>query len=234
MAEFGDARLPERFWSKVRASNDECWEWTASRFQGYGQYWDGSSDRRAHRIAYKTLVGPIPDGFQLDCLCQNLACVNPSHMEPTTTTGPSEGTRICSTCGVEKPLPDGFHRDKRRLSGFRARCKSCHDADVAQRQSEGQARESRRKRDVRYRAKYPERTAAKDAVQRAVRRGELIKPAGCEHCGKEARLHGHHRDYSKPLEVIWLCSPCHGQEHAHERGWTQHLRAAGEGEAGDG
>lgn len=40
--------------------------------------------RAAHRVVYEALVGPIPDGMQLDHLCRNRACVNPMHMEPVT------------------------------------------------------------------------------------------------------------------------------------------------------
>ena len=34
----------------------------------------------------------------------------------------------------------------------------------------------------------------------------------CERCGSE-ESEKHHPDYEKPLEVIWLCRPCHGLEH---------------------
>jgi len=46
-----------------------------------------------------------------------------------------------------------------------------------------------------------------------VRRGTLRRPDTCSKCLKECKPHGHHEDYSKPLEVIWLCQICHN--HAH-------------------
>ncbi len=44
------------------------------------------------------------------------------------------------------------------------------------------------------------------------RRGKLI-PQPCERCGVE-HAQKHHEDYTKPLEVRWLCRPCHLAEHA--------------------
>jgi hypothetical protein len=52
------------------------------------------------------------------------------------------------------------------------------------------------------------------SVNNAVRDGVLEKPLACQVCGStERRIHGHHEDYSKPLEVIWVCPPCHREFH---------------------
>jgi hypothetical protein len=54
--------------------------------QGYGsiaEKLDGHwYPRRAHRVVYECLVGPIPDGLEMDHLCRNTMCVNPAHLEP--------------------------------------------------------------------------------------------------------------------------------------------------------
>ncbi len=50
------------------------------------------------------------------------------------------------------------------------------------------------------------------AVNNAVRDGRLIKTP-CEFCG-DPKVHGHHKDYSRPLDVIWLCAKCHNRLHA--------------------
>lgn len=84
--------LADRFWAKVdvpdadTAWEDECWAWAASLDgKGYGQMSKpGGGHLRAHRVAYELVVGPIPDGLQLDHLCRNRACVNPAHLEPVT------------------------------------------------------------------------------------------------------------------------------------------------------
>lgn len=61
-----------------------CWRWTGSTTGGYGQCNFLRGERRAHRLAYRTFVGPIPEGLVLDHLCRNRSCVNPSHLEPVT------------------------------------------------------------------------------------------------------------------------------------------------------
>lgn len=81
--------LTERFWSKVdrSAGPDACWLWLGAKHPaGYGQAWDPSSHRRrgAHRMAYEGVIGPIPEGLELDHLCRVPACVNPGHLEPVT------------------------------------------------------------------------------------------------------------------------------------------------------
>lgn len=73
-----------RFWSKVN-KGEGCWEWDASTFDdGYGCFWAGKRNHRAHRVSYELLVGAIPDGMMLDHRCFNHACVNPDHLRPAT------------------------------------------------------------------------------------------------------------------------------------------------------
>ena len=82
----------ERFDAKwTPEPNTGCWLWTGVvDRKGYGQFRVGSqadSTRRlvkAHRWAYEHLVGPIPEGRQIDHLCRVPWCVNPEHLEPVT------------------------------------------------------------------------------------------------------------------------------------------------------
>lgn len=75
-------------WSRIVERIDitvDCWYWTGKPANtGYGQINRNGVVRNPHRIIYKVLVGDIPDGLQLDHLCRNRICVNPSHLEPVT------------------------------------------------------------------------------------------------------------------------------------------------------
>lgn len=62
----------------------------------------------------------------------------------------------------------------------------------------------------------PEKKHATTVVNNALRDGRLIR-GKCESCGTGDRVEGHHDDYSKPLQVRWLCAPCHGSHHAQMR-----------------
>jgi hypothetical protein len=78
----GDALV--RFWRKVRKLDDGCWRWVGRvKSNGYGTFFPARRDCwNAHRWAYTVLVGPIPDGLELDHTCRNTWCVNPAHLEP--------------------------------------------------------------------------------------------------------------------------------------------------------
>jgi hypothetical protein len=46
---------------------------------------------------------------------------------------------------------------------------------------------------------------------------KLVNPKICEKCGSDYYVQGHHEDYSKPLDVIWLCCKCHMKRHREIR-----------------
>lgn len=74
-----------------------------------------------------------------------------------------------------------------------------------------EGRAYQRKIDQMMREKYPKRRAARDAVNKAIKDGVLIRPEYCELCKMKCPIHAHHPDYSKQLEVQWLCVGCHNK-----------------------
>lgn len=56
------------------------------------------------------------------------------------------------------------------------------------------------------------RHEARWKTRRAIASGKLTRQP-CEVCG-EPKTQAHHEDYTKPLEVQWLCVSCHRARHA--------------------
>lgn len=86
----------EEFWDHIERRDDGCWLWTGPILRdGYGKIWiNGFGYRRAHRVAYELVHGPVPDGLDLDHMCHNAdetcgggvtclhrRCVHPAHLE---------------------------------------------------------------------------------------------------------------------------------------------------------
>jgi len=61
----------------------------------------------------------------------------------------------------------------------------------------------------------PEKEQARTWVKREIKSGRLKKPEICPRCGRtDSRIEAHHDDYSKPAQIEWLCSLCHGEHRA--------------------
>ena len=80
------------FIDRVKVTDAGCWEWQRRRFMpkknssvqyGMSSYAAGKKVT-SHRLAYESLVGPIPDGLHIDHLCSNTVCCNPEHLEAVT------------------------------------------------------------------------------------------------------------------------------------------------------
>lgn len=135
-------------------------------------------------------------------------------------------TKPCFRCGTEKPL-DSFYRHKRMADGHLNKCIECAKSDVmqnrasrrkqysdyeARRQQDPERRASKQGHCRRHQEVHPDRHRARCAVRNAVTRGALLR-GPCQRCGA-SKVQAHHKDYSRPLDVEWLCFRCH-REHAH-------------------
>ncbi len=81
MFEFGDQRLPRKFWERVKVTG-ECWLWIgAENGTGYGAFHATKKLQLAHRVAFATLVRFPDDTKVIDHLCRNKLCVNPQHLD---------------------------------------------------------------------------------------------------------------------------------------------------------
>lgn len=83
-----DASTEARFGKHVTPMPNGCWAW-GNDLDHYGNFAVHSgggmkTQVQAHRFAYETIVGPIPDGQHLHHICENPGCVNPAHLVPLT------------------------------------------------------------------------------------------------------------------------------------------------------
>ena len=101
--------LPASIVTKVRRNAvTQCWEWTGARdSRGYGNVKVVRQVRKAHRVIYERLRGPIPPDRECDHLCRVPWCVNPEHIELV---AHAENVRR----GAARWVPGARQRAKRR------------------------------------------------------------------------------------------------------------------------
>ena len=152
---------------------------------------------------------------------------------------PDVPTHICKNCGITKPITE-FYPHTNMRSGFQNECKQCarsrvekrrkrlastdvdwvlseaerHRIKQAKYRTEGRATELRGEKKrmtmLRYEAKNPLKFAARYKFHLAILSG-LVTPQPCVRCG--AKAEGHHEDYTRPLDVVWLCTKHHAERH---------------------
>lgn len=157
--------------------------------------------------------------------------VHPALLDPSV-------MKMCRGCHVSKPAAD-FHASRGESSGLQSRCKECTRAwrrtkeeklcdkryaakphaksAIASRQRKYNKSEAGKQSKKRHAEKHPDRVFARKVLQLALRMGQLARPEKCECCGQipppmhdgRTGIQGHHPDYSKPLDVEWLCCICH-------------------------
>ncbi|WP_146129287.1 hypothetical protein [Burkholderia gladioli] len=127
--------------------------------------------------------------------------------------------RVCSACGHQYFVTESMVRNRYYPC---SKCASKKAVEYARKNREKKrawnnaysARNSAKRADrtAAWRANHPQKRLAHQAVQSAVRNGSLIK-LPCAVCGQIEKVHAHHDDYSKPLDVIWLCHKHHMERH---------------------
>lgn len=130
----------------------------------------------------------------------------------------------CFKCHRVLPL-DEFYKHSQMGDGHLNKCKECTRKDVrgnycakreqySEYERERNQDEQRRAKKLEYqrrrRHKYPEKNRARDMVHDALQSGSLQKQS-CEFCGNP-ESQAHHHDYSKPLDVVWVCFKCHREK----------------------
>lgn len=129
----------------------------------------------------------------------------------------------CSRCKKEKPLQEfHFYQSGESKGKPLAHCKECENARTTKWRNNNKERarflrkrwaEKNRDKLSAYQIEYKKRNAEKikahSIVNNAIRCGEIQKPDTCSACGKIRVVNAHHSDYSKPLDIIWLCVQCH-------------------------
>ena len=115
----------ERVMRRCVAGPNSCIVCTLSpNSTGYPQVGESGHKPLAYNVVYRDMVGPIPEGLELDHTCRNRRCVNPYHLEPVTRSenelrkqagrcrkghpfdkvlqsGPRAGKNVCSICANE-------------------------------------------------------------------------------------------------------------------------------------
>ena len=133
----------------------------------------------------------------------------------------------CFKGGDTKPLIE-FYKHREMADGHLNKCKDCTKADVSRHREENIERiteyELKRARDPERQAKqrmynkvcrerHPDRKAARTILGNAIGRGKIDRPSVCSEWGEPGYIEAHHHDYTKPLDVVWLCFRCHLSAH---------------------
>ena len=144
--------------------------------------------------------------------------------------------KTCSICGKAKPADEFYptrpqckeckkERSRRwakeNVEKKRSSRRRWREENVEKARAHGRE-EYRRKRQ---RGTVPPGDPAKKKAQSMA--SSLPRPSHCSKCGTEGPVDGHHEDYSRPLDVIWLCRRCHSRQHHQERGYATKAQTRG-------
>jgi len=141
-------------------------------------------------------------------------------------------SKVCNKCGKRKQLNE-FHLQGRGLLGRKAACAECKNSAQSEhwRANKELMRgkhliyrknnlQGCKKASEKHRRANLDKAAAHATLERAITTRKIKKPNRCSSCGGKrvsTEIHGHHEDYSKPLDVMWLCTACHASLHQEKR-----------------
>ncbi len=122
------------------------------------------------------------------------------------------------TCTPCKKIGRKANWKKRKLAGLHNFSGPHNPEKMKKRMSEynrsPERKEGARRRasEIRKRPGFKKIQAARTLVKCALKRGD-IKRGACVTCGSTIKVCAHHRDYDKPLDIVWLCYSCHNKIH---------------------
>ncbi len=150
--------------------------------------------------------------------------------------------KICRECHTEKELNE-FYKHFRMGDGYLNKCIACVKNRVTKHRNENleKIREYDKSRAMlphrvqarkeysntekgkiaktralkNYHERYPLKRASHVITGNAIRDGKLVRPSSCSECASTEKIEAHHDDYTKPLDVRWLCRKCHYKWHKH-------------------
>ena len=158
-------------------------------------------------------------------------------------------TKMCKKCGAEKELTE-FYKHPKMADGHLNICKECikvyattyrktniekikeydrhrpnqkerYLKQKEQRENDVFKKETYLKSKKEWDARNRHKKNAHTVVRRAIKSGKITKPDRCQICGKVGEVQAHHEDYNKPLEVIFVCSNCHGMIHRYKNAFIR-------------
>jgi hypothetical protein len=118
----------ERLRRNSITTDGNCWEWQgALTTKGYVNITVGRRTLKAHRLAYEILVGPIPDGLQIDHLCRNRACWNIGHLEAVSLQENIRRGNVGQNMRVKTECPQGhkYSPENTRINNGSRVCRAC-------------------------------------------------------------------------------------------------------------
>lgn len=121
-------------------------------------------------------------------------------------------TYRCSRC-KGKFDRDGVQKYSKSVYGVQYYyCVKCNTDRVRRYRSTDKGRQNINRAVAKSVRKHSGKQKARMILNCLVRKGLIIKPEGCFKCMKPLKLEAHHCDYSKPLDVVWMCRSCHSLE----------------------